>query len=114
MNEIWHTFKDITINLSIIGIPSVFAGTIWCIKKCRDFTKMLTILMNAEKAEMRKQLLDEYQVHKSLGYISERDLQEWENRWKCYHVLQGDNGILEERREYLLKLPSAPPVEDIA
>ena len=93
--------------LGILGIPSIFTMTIWCIKSCIHYTKQLKVLAKAQQAQMRSQLLEQYHKYMKDGYISEEHMEDWENQYQAYHSL-GENGILDSRRETLMKLPSVP------
>ena len=93
--------------LGILGIPSIFTMTIWCIKSCIHYTKQLKVLAKAQQAQMRSQLLEQYHSYIKDGYISEEHMEDWENQYQAYHSL-GENGILDSRRETLMKLPSVP------
>ena len=93
--------------LGILGIPSIFTMTIWCIKSCIQYTKQLKVLAKAQQAQMRSQLLEQYHSYIKDGYISEEHMEDWENQYQAYHSL-GENGILDSRRETLMKLPSVP------
>ncbi len=90
--------------LGVLGIPSIFSLTMWCVNKCNTYTKQLIILMKAQKAQMRAQLLKDYKMYTERGEISNIELREWENQYKAYHELVGDNGILDDRYEKLLNL----------
>lgn len=91
--------------LGIFGIPSIFSLTMWCVKKCNIYTKQLKILMAAQKAQMRAQLLKDYGIFMERGSIMQIELDEWENQYQAYHQLVGPNGILDDRRLNLFKLP---------
>ena len=93
--------------LGILGIPSIFTMTIWCIKSCIHYTRQLKVLAKAQQAQMRSQLLEQYHSYIKDGYISEEHMEDWENQYQAYHSL-GENGILDSRRETLMKLPSVP------
>ena len=93
--------------LGILGIPSIFTMTIWCIKSCIRYTRQLKVLAKAQQAQMRSQLLEQYHNYIKDGYISEEHMEDWENQYQAYHSL-GENGILDSRRETLVKLPSVP------
>ena len=93
--------------LGILGIPSIFTMTIWCIKRCIQYTRQLKVLAKAQQAQMRSQLLEQYHSYIKDGYISEEHMEDWENQYQAYHSL-GENGILDSRRETLMKLPSVP------
>ena len=93
--------------LGILGIPSIFTMTIWCIKSCIQYTRQLKVLAKAQQAQMRSQLLEQYHSYIKDGYISEEHMEDWENQYQAYHSL-GENGILDSRRESLMKLPSVP------
>ena len=93
--------------LGILGIPSIFTMTVWCIKSCIRYTRQLKVLAKAQQAQMRSQLLEQYHRYIKDGYISEEHMEDWENQYQAYHSL-GENGILDSRRETLMKLPSVP------
>ena len=93
--------------LGILGIPSIFTMMIWCIKRCIQYTRQLKVLAKAQQAQMRSQLLEQYHSYIKDGYISEEHMEDWENQYQAYHSL-GENGILDSRRETLMKLPSVP------
>ncbi len=91
--------------LSALGIPSIFAMTAWCIKSCIHYTKELKVLVKAQQAQMRSQLLDQYHAYMDEGWISEEHMEDWENQYQAYHSL-GENGVLDSRRDDLLHLPN--------
>ena len=99
------TFKEFVEWLGILGIPSIFTMTMWCINRCRSYTKQLKVLTKAQQAQMRSQLLEQYHFYMDDGWISEEHMEDWENQYQAYHSL-GENGILDSRREDLLKLPN--------
>lgn len=98
--------KEIVSWLGILGIPSIFAMTGWCIRKCKQYSEQLKILMEAQKAQMRGQLLQQYYSHKARGFVYSDDLDEWVNQYNAYHKLVGPNGVLDARKDELLKFPT--------
>lgn len=102
-------FVQIVSMMTLIGIPSIFATTMWCIKTCQKYTKQLKILMNAQQAQMRSQLLKDYYEYKNRGYVLDVELKEWENQYNAYHAL-GANGVLDKRYNELLSMPSQPTI----
>lgn len=94
--------------LGSLGFPTIIACTAWCIRACKKFFKQLEILQAAQKAQMRSQLLDQFHKYERQGWVSEDDLADWINQHKAYHCLAGDNGVLEARKETLIKMPSYP------
>lgn len=105
MND-FSEFLNVLIKL---GVPTIGAMTVWCIRACLHFTKELKIIREAIQSNMRKDLLKEYKQYKSQGYVEDDDLQEWENRYQKYHLL-AENGIMDAKRQELLMLPNTPPV----
>ena len=99
--------KEFVSWLGILGIPSIFTMTVWCIKSCIQYTRQLKVLAKAQQAQMRSQLLEQYHRYIKDGYISEEHMEDWENQYKTYNSL-GENGILDSRRETLMKLHSVP------
>lgn len=98
--------KDFVSWLGIIGIPSIFTMTLWCIKACTTFFNQLKILSQAQKAQMRAQLLDKYYEIKERSFIWSDELEEWINSYDAYHKLVGANGVLDARKDELLKMPT--------
>lgn len=92
--------------LGVLGIPSIFAMTMYCIRECRKFTKQLNILHSAQKAQMRSQLLAQYYVMKERGFAWADEVTEWENGYSSYHELVGVNGVLDARRAEVLHMPT--------
>ena len=97
--------KEFVAWLGVLGIPSIFTMTCWCIKSCIHYTKQLKVLAKAQQAQMRSQLLEQYHFYMDDGWISEEHMEDWENQYKADHSL-GENGILDSRREQLLQLPN--------
>lgn len=95
--------------MSLVGIPSIFSVSVWCIRICLKYTKQIKILMKSQQAQMRSKLLDKYHAHMSAGWISEEALEDWENQYQSYHEL-GQNGILDARRQNLFSLPNNKPI----
>lgn len=91
--------------LGILGIPSIFAMSMWCIRKCVDFSKNLKILIEAQQKQMARDLTVDYKVYMDQGYIDDDDLMLWEENYQKYHAL-GANGIMDKKRERLLSLPN--------
>ena len=98
--------KELIVWMSMLGIPSIFAMAAWCIKSCIQYTKQLKVLAKAQQAQMRSQLLQQYHLYMDSGWISEEHMEDWENQYQAYHSL-GENGVLDSRREALLKLPNS-------
>lgn len=89
--------------MSILGFPSVVFILGWVI----NLGKKIKILMKAQQAQMRTQLIQQYNYHMDNGFISDDDLDDWENQYQSYHAL-GQNGILDSKRSKLLELPNKP------
>lgn len=106
----FETLKSIVSVLGTFGIPTIFAICVHCYNQVRKFGKKMEILMKAQQAQMRAQLLADYHSAMRDGFISEDDLQEWENQYQSYHEL-GQNGVLDVRREQLMQLPNSNPKE---
>lgn len=100
------TIKTISTWFQILGTPTIFALSAWCVKKCIGFSKSLKILHSAQKAQMRSQLLDQYYKIKERGFVWSDELDDWINQYKAYHELVGENGVLDNRKDELTKFPS--------
>lgn len=92
--------------LQILGLPTIFALSCWCAKKCVQFSKNLNILQSAQKAQMRSQLLNQYYHIKERTFVYADELDDWMNQYKAYHELVGDNGVLDSRKDELTHMPS--------
>ena len=103
-----ETFMKIMTWLGVLGIPSLFTILVWFINHFRKSAKNLKILMEAQQAQMRGELLKDFHFFKKQGYISDIELKEWEHQYLAYHAL-GENGVLDNRYEQLLALPNEPP-----
>lgn len=102
-----ETMKAILSWMGVLGIPTIFAMSSYCFKKINTFSKQLKILMKAQQAQMRTQLLELYHKYDNQGWISEEDLLAWDNQYQGYHSL-GENGVLDRRRDQLFNLPNSP------
>lgn len=100
-----ETVKEFVSWLGIIGIPSIFIMTTWCIKSCIKFAKLLKVLLDSQQAQMRSQLLAQYKKYIKQGWIDLDDLEDWENAYQKYHLL-GANGVMDAKRDALLQLPN--------
>lgn len=93
--------------MSAFGIPTIFAIVCWLTKMIINQGNRLNILMKAQQAQMRQGLMDKYYLYVAKGWVSRRDLDDWETAYQAYHKL-ADNGVLDARRDELFKLPSTP------
>jgi hypothetical protein len=98
-----HAIKMIEI-MSLFGIPTLFAIVCWIFKMVWNQGNRIQILMKAQQAQMRRDLMEDYYRHMHNGYITDRDLEIWDAQYKAYHSL-GLNGILDKRHEEILSLP---------
>lgn len=99
------TLKEFANWLGIIGTPSIFAMVCWVIKKVFQYSKQVKILMKAQQAQMRSQLLKDYHKYMDQGWIYDSDLDDWENQYQSYHAL-GQNGIMDNKRDRIMQLPT--------
>lgn len=88
-----------------LGIPSIFSISVWCLKKCKEYTNSLEILKKAVQAQMRGGLLDKYHLYMTRDYITDEEMQQWESEYQAYHAL-GQNGVMDARRDDLIHLKS--------
>lgn len=96
LNEILSIF-------ALLGIPSIFTLIIFVLKRIKEDAKQLKILMEAQQAQMRSQLLKDYYHYVDRGFVYESELKDWENQYQAYHSL-GANGIMDDRRKKLFNL----------
>lgn len=95
--------------LAVLGVPTIFAVVVALTKKVGKYSSQIKVLMNAQQAQMRSQLLKDYYTYTKRGYVLESELEDWESQYQAYHSL-GANGILDSRRDVLMKLESRKEV----
>lgn len=88
--------------MAMLGVPSIFAVALWCVKTCSGYSKQFIILMKAQKAQMRSQLLKDYYEYSRRGWLLQAEQDEWQNQYKAYHELVGDNGVLDSKKDILM------------
>lgn len=91
--------------MALVGIPSLFAISGWFVKACYRFSKKIDVLMNAVQKQMRRELTQDYHKYIAQGFIDDDDLDLWLANFDAYHSL-GANGVIDSRREDLIKLNS--------
>ena len=80
--------------LSLIGIPSIFAMVCYIFKMLKSQGQKIKILMDAQQAQMRRDLIEDYYRREKSETILERDLTSWVAQYNAYHAL-GANGVLD-------------------
>lgn len=100
--------KEFVAWMGIIGIPSIFAMTSFCIGSCVRFSRKLKVFMESQQAQMRNEMLNQYKNYIKQGWIDIEDLENWENQYQKYHLL-GANGVMDGKRSQLIALPNIPP-----
>lgn len=89
--------------MSLIGLPTIFVIVVGIVKILVEQGRRIKILMAAQQAQMRRDLIKDYYMFKNAGVISQRDLDDWEAQYQAYHSL-GANGVLDAVREELMHL----------
>lgn len=95
--------------MAVLGIPTIFAVVMAVVKKLSKYSSQIKVLMAAQQAQMRSQLLKDFYTYTTRGYVLESELEDWESQYQAYHSL-GANGILDSRRESLMKLEARKEV----
>ena len=95
--------RNVASAMAIFGVPSLFALATYFVKACIKFSKKIDILMNAQQKQMRRELTIDYHKYMEEGKIDDDDLDMWEASYQAYHSL-GKNGIMDSRRQELIKL----------
>ena len=95
--------RNVASAMAIFGVPSLFALATYFVKACIKFSKKIDILMNAKQKQMRRDLTIDYHKYMEDGKIDDDDLDMWEASYQAYHSL-GKNGIMDSRRQELIKL----------
>lgn len=94
--------------LAVLGVPSIFTMIAGMIVAIRKSVRHIDILQRAQKAQMRSQLLEQYEKYAAQGYIEKIYLDEWMNQYAAYHELVGPNDVLDDRKDKLIELPTHP------
>lgn len=94
--------------MGLLGIPSIFTMTTYCIKNCNKYTKQMKILIKSQQEQMKQNLYEQYKRYVKQGYITIEDLEIFESNYQAYHNL-GKNGVMDSKRDEILRLPSQPP-----
>lgn len=89
--------------MSLLGIPTLFMMLCGLFKSITKQGEKIKILMDAQQAQMRRDLVKDYYQFKEAGSISQRDLDDWEAQYQAYHAL-GANGVLDSLRDDLFTL----------
>lgn len=84
------------------GIPSLYLLMGFLVKKIKASTRQVEILQQAQKAQMRSQLLRQYYEYKAMPQVASDDIDDWVNQYNAYHELVGANGVLDKRKDELL------------
>lgn len=101
-----ENIKEIAGWLGLLGVPTIFIMISGIIQAVIGILKKINILMSAQKAQMRSQLLTQYYEYTKRGFIYSDEQREFENQYLAYHELVGENGILDTKREEILNMPS--------
>ena len=92
--------------LALLGVPGIFTMVVFMFRTLMKAIRSVTILQRAQKAQMRSQLLEQYDVYMAQGYIEPIYMDDWINQYNAYHELVGPNAVLDARKEDLVHLPS--------
>ncbi len=92
--------------MALLGIPALFTIIVFLFKTLFRTINNIEILQKAQKAQMRSQLLNQFDIYIRQGYIEQIYLDDWMNQYKAYHTLVGDNEVLEVKKTALLELPN--------
>ena len=95
--------------LAVLGVPTIFTIVLGVIHMVTKTIKDIEILQKAQKAQMRSQLLKQYDEYMAQGYIEPIYLDDWINQYNAYHALVGQNAVLDARKEDLIHLPNHKP-----
>lgn len=92
--------------LAVVGVPSIFTMIAGMIVAIRKSVRHIDILQRAQKAQMRSQMLKQYDDYMAQGYIEPIYLDDWMNQYQAYHELVGPNAVLDARKDDLIHLPN--------
>lgn len=104
--------QKLSVGLSILGLPGICSIVFFMFKTLMKAINKVEILQRAQKAQMRSQLLKQHDEYMVQGYVEQIYLDDWMNQYKAYHLLVGDNEVLEVKKADLLRLPNHKEVEE--
>jgi hypothetical protein len=107
-----NTLRWIVLVMASIGLPSIFTMVVWIVRRVKKLLKQMIYLMSACKATIRQDLLNDFLEYEERcqngGSITLMELDEWMNRYKAYHQLVGDNGVLDDKYIKMLEFKNKP------
>lgn len=107
-----NTLRWIVLVMASIGLPSIFTMVVWVVRRVKKLLKQMIYLMGACKAIIRQDLINDYFEYEERcqngGNITLTELDEWMNRYKAYHMLVGDNGVLDDKYKKMLDFKNKP------
>jgi hypothetical protein len=109
MRRMAEELREVVGWLALFGVPGVFTMVVFLFKTVMKAINNIEILQKAQKAQMRSQLLKQYDDYMAQGYIEPIYLDDWINQYNAYHVLVGPNAVLDARKEDLIHLPNHKP-----
>lgn len=92
-------------------VTAIFNGIINFPKKKKQIKDDLNLFKRAIQVLLKNDLKVRYDYWLSLGYAPEDAKDDLEQEYIIYHGL-GKNGVMDERRAKVLKLPTEPPEEE--
>ena len=101
--------REVASWFAVFGVPSLFTMIVGMIVAIRKSVRHIDILQKAQKAQMRSQLLKQYDDYMAQGYIEPIYLDDWINQYNAYHQLVGANAVLDARKDDLIHLPNHKP-----
>jgi hypothetical protein len=104
-----ESVKNLTYWLALLGVPGIFTIVVFMFKTLMKAIQSVNILQKAQKAQMRSQLLKQYEEYMGQEYIEQIYLDDWINQYNAYHQLVGANAVLDARKDDLIKLPNKKP-----
>lgn len=100
--------RDIIETMAMIGIPSVFTISLACFTMCLKFTRSLMFISSAIKSQIRNELIKDFETYQDRKWCSTIEQTEWLNRYKSYHNLYGENGVLDNKKTIMENMPNSP------
>ena len=101
-----NTLRIIVLVMASIGLPSIFTMVVWIVRRVKKLLKQMIYLM------IRQDLLNDFLEYEERcqngGSITLMELDEWMNRYKAYHQLVGDNGVLDDKYIKMLEFKNKP------
>lgn len=94
--------------MGMLGIPSIFALSSWCVKQIINIKKTdkeeRELIKRSIQTILKRELNRDYHKYMELGCITDDDFEEWCDTYEIYHLLF-TNGKMTKKDNDIRQLP---------